>query len=79
MRKAIKELPGVKLYNIDDLTSIAERNKQERQEKVQEAFKIVDEELDVLERAVKEDSVREIVSEFLSQIEENRQRELAKP
>jgi glutamyl-tRNA reductase len=68
----------VKLYNIDDLTLIAERNKQERQKSVQEAFKIVNEELVLLERAVKADSVREIVSDLLSQIEESRQRELAK-
>jgi glutamyl-tRNA reductase len=68
----------VKLYNIDDLALIAERNKKERQKSVQEAFRIVDEELTLLERAVKENSVREVVSDLLSQIEENRQRELAK-
>ncbi len=74
----IKELPHVKLFNIDDLTSIAERNKQERQKSVHEAFKIVDHEVCVLETAVRADSVREIVSELLSQIETSRQRELAK-
>jgi glutamyl-tRNA reductase len=68
----------VKLFNIDDLTSIAERNKQERQKSVNEAFKIVDHEVCVLETAVRADSVREIVSELLSQIETSRQRELAK-
>ena len=68
----------MKLYNIDDLTSIAEQNKQERQNNVQEAFKIVDQELIIIERAVKEISVSEIVSNLLSQIEKNRQRELAK-
>ena len=68
----------MKLYNIDDLTLITERNKQERQKSVQEAFKIVNEELTVLERAVKAYSVRDIVSDLLSQIEESRQRELAK-
>ena len=78
VEETIKELPQVKLYNIDDLTLIAERNKQERQKSVQEAFKIVNEELVLLERAVKADSVREIVSDLLSQIEESRQRELAK-
>ena len=75
---AIKELPSVKLYNIDDLTSIAERNKQERQKSVQAAFKIVDDELTMLERAVNADSVSEIVSELLSQVEERRRRELSK-
>ena len=65
------------LYNIDDLTSIAERNKQERQNRVWEASKIVDEELAVLERAVKADSVREIISQLLSQVEVSRQTNLA--
>jgi glutamyl-tRNA reductase len=78
VEEAIKEMPRVKLYNIDNLTSIAERNKQERQKSMQEAIKIVNDELMILERAVKADSVREIVSELLSQIEETRQRELDK-
>jgi len=74
----ITELQGVELFNIDDLTSIAEQNKQERQKSVKEAFQIVDEELIELERAVNTDSVREIVSELLSQVEERRKRELGK-
>jgi glutamyl-tRNA reductase len=74
----INELPGVKLYNIDDLTSIAERNKLERQKSIQKACDIIDEELELLERAVRACSVREIISNLLSQTEEIRQRELAK-
>ena len=52
--------------------------KQKRLKNAEQAFKIVEEELTLLERAVKEDSVREIVSVLLSHVEENRQRELAK-
>jgi glutamyl-tRNA reductase len=78
VEEAIKELPNVKLYNIDDLTSIAERNKQERQKSAQEALEMVNQELTTLERAVKADSVRDVVSELLSQIEDIRHRELAK-
>jgi glutamyl-tRNA reductase len=78
VEEGIKELPRVKLYNIDDLTLIAERNKQERQKSMQEACKIIIEELTVLERAVRAYSVREIISDLLSQTEEIRQRELAK-
>ena len=78
VEESINELHRVELYGIDDLTSIAEQNKLERQKSMQQANKIVDEELAVLERTVKGDSVREIVSELLSQIEKNRQRELAK-
>ena len=78
VEESIKELPHVKLYNIDDLTLIAERNKQERQNNVQKAYEIIDEELAAVERAVKEYSVSEIISDLLSQTEEIRQRELAK-
>ena len=78
VEESIKELLGVKLYNIDDLTLITERNKLERQKSMQEAHKIIDEELTALERAVKEYSVAEIISDLLSQAEEIRQKELAK-
>jgi glutamyl-tRNA reductase len=78
VEEAIKELPYVKLYNIDDLTSITEHNKAERQKSVTEAHKIVDAELKSLELAVKEDSVRETVSMLLSQVEGSRQKELSK-
>jgi len=74
----IKELPLVELYSIDDLTSIAEQNKLERQKSMQEAKKIIVQELATLERAVKGDSVREIVSNLLSQVEQNRRKELNK-
>jgi glutamyl-tRNA reductase len=75
---AVKDLSYVKLYNIDDLTLITEHNIQQRQRSVEEAHKIVNQELALLECAVKADSVRDIVSCLLSQVEENRQRELAK-
>jgi glutamyl-tRNA reductase len=74
----IKQLSHVKLFNIDDLTLITERNMQQRQKNMQEANRIIDEELLVLERAVKEISVAEIISDLLSQAEEIRKRELAK-
>lgn len=76
VEEAIKELPGVELYSIDDLTSIAEQNKLERNKSVEEASKIVDEELAILERAVKAGSVRDLISGVFSKIEEIRQREL---
>lgn len=78
VEEAIKELPYVKLYNIDDLTSIAEHNKAQRQKSVADAHKIVDEELKSLEQAVKGNSVRETVSTLLSQLEGSRKRELSK-
>jgi glutamyl-tRNA reductase len=78
VEETVGNLPQVKLYNIDDLTSIAERNKQERNKSVQEASAIINEELALLERALKADSVRTIISGLLSQTEETRQKELAK-
>lgn len=78
VEEAIKELPYVKLYNIDDLTSIAEHNKAERQKSMEDAQGIVDEELRALEQAVKANSISKTVSTLLSQVEGNRQRELSK-
>jgi glutamyl-tRNA reductase len=78
VEESIETLPKVKLYNLDDLTLIAERNKEERKKSVQEASAIVEEEAAWLERALKADSVREIISALLSQTEETRQKELAK-
>ncbi|MCW4017821.1 MAG: glutamyl-tRNA reductase [Candidatus Bathyarchaeota archaeon] len=75
---SVGELPNVSLYNIDDLTLITKQNKQERQKSAQEAAAIINEEIDVLERAIKADSVRIIISDLLSQTEETRQRELTK-
>ena len=54
VEEAIQELPQVNLYNIDDLTLIAERNKVERQKSMEGANKIVDEELAVLDRALRD-------------------------
>jgi len=75
---SIKDLPGVKLYSIDDLTSIAEQNKLERQKNVQQACKIIDLEVTLLERAVKADSTNGFVSRLLSQVEETRRKELCR-
>ncbi len=76
VEEAIKDLSGVELYSIDDLSLIAEQNKLERQKSVQKASEIVDEELITLERAMKAESIRVTVSNFLNQIEAIRQREL---
>jgi glutamyl-tRNA reductase len=78
VEETIKQIPHVKLYSIDDLTSIAEQNKQERQKSVQQASQIILQEAVQLERAVKADSVRQTVSELLSRVEKSRQKELGK-
>ena len=75
---SIQEIGNVELYNLDDLQSIADKNKEERQKSAEQALKIVEEELVLLERDVKSQSVRDIISVLLSQAEDIRQRELAK-
>ncbi len=78
VEQAIEELSNVRVYNIDDLQLIAERNMKERLKSVHEATKIIDEECNVVERALKAERVREIIADLLSQTEETRQRELVK-
>ena len=75
---SIQDIGNVELYNLDDLQSIADKNKEERQKSAEQASKIVEEELVLLERDVKSQSVRDIISVLLSQAEDVRQRELAK-
>jgi glutamyl-tRNA reductase len=75
---SVQETANVELYNLDDLQTIADRNKEERQKSAEQASKIVEEELTLLERDVKSQSVRDIISMLLSHAEDVRQRELAK-
>jgi glutamyl-tRNA reductase len=69
VEKAVQEVVGVKLYNIDDLTLIAEKNKLQRQKNIDKAIKILDEELFILDQDMKSLSVRLIISALLSQKE----------
>ena len=75
---SIQEIGNVELYNLDDLQVIAHKNKEERQKSAEQAEKIVKEELVLLERDVKSQSVRDIISFLLSRTEDARQRELSK-
>jgi glutamyl-tRNA reductase len=78
VEKATQEVGKVKLYDIDDLQLIAEKNKQKRQKSVEKASKLIDKELILLNRDIKILSVRDIVSLLFSRAEEIRQKELAK-
>jgi len=78
VEKATQEVEKVKLYDIDDLQFIAEKNKQKRQKSVEKASKIIDKELILLNRDIKIQSVRDIVSLLFSRAEEIRQKELTK-
>ncbi len=76
VEKAVSEVEGTKLYNIDDLQMIANKNKAQRELAIAKAEKILEQELLVLENDMKSLSVRLIISELLSQAEQVRQREL---
>jgi glutamyl-tRNA reductase len=78
VEKEIAELPNVKLYNIDDLHLIAEKNKMERAKSMKDASRIIEEETVSIELALKTEAVSKIISDLLSQTEETRRRELAK-
>jgi glutamyl-tRNA reductase len=78
VEKFVQDIAKVNLYNLDDLQSIADKNKEERQKSAEKAEKIVDEEIVLLERDVKAQSVRNVISFLLSKAEEARQRELIK-
>jgi glutamyl-tRNA reductase len=78
VEKTVAEVPYVKLYNIDDLQVIAEKNKLERQNCADKAELIISAELSLLKTEVKSQSVRLIVSDLLSYTEEVRQKALAK-
>ena len=77
VEKTVQEVTRTKLYNIDDLQLIAEKNKQEREKSIDQAVKILDKEVVILNQDMKSFSVRLIISSLLSQAEEIRQKELA--
>ena len=77
VEKTVQEVARTKLYNIDDLQLIAEKNKQEREKSIEKAVKILDEEVVILNQDMKSFSVRLIISSLLSQAEKVRQKELA--
>ena len=78
VEKEIAEIPNVNLYNIDDLHLIAEKNKMERAKSIEDASRIIEEEIVGIENAIKTEAVSNIISDLLSQTEETRQRELKK-
>ena len=77
VEKAVQEVKATKLYNIDDLQMIADKNKQQREKSIEKAVEILKEELITLNADMKSLSVRIIISSLLSQAEQVRQKELA--
>jgi len=78
VEKSIKEVSGVKLYDIDDFRAIVERNLEEKRKSMERALEIVEEELPLLCRELKELSVRELISRIVSHVEGVRKEELTR-
>jgi glutamyl-tRNA reductase len=78
VEKTVEEILKVKLYTIDDLQFIAEKNLAGRQKCVETACHMIDDELVVLNDDLKKLSLRLIISALLSNAEQIRQVELAK-
>jgi glutamyl-tRNA reductase len=77
IEKTVADVSGVKLYNIDDLQLITDKNKVQREAAIEKAQKILDSALLVLIDDIKCLSVRLIISTLLSKAEQIRQKELA--
>ena len=77
VEKTVTVITQTKLYNLDDLHIITNKNKAQRKTKIEKAQKILSKELPILEKDMKSLSVRPIISELLSKAEQTRQRELA--
>ncbi len=69
---------GVKLYNIDDLRGIANKNKKMRKSKAKKAENIIAEELELLEKSLRHLKVEPIIANIRSQAENIRIRETEK-
>ena len=78
VEKTIEDIENVSLFNIDDLEFIAEKNKKEREKSARKASLIIEKELQVVDRALKTENVRLIISEVLSHAEKIRRKELMK-
>jgi glutamyl-tRNA reductase len=69
---------GVKLYNIDDLRGIADKNKKMRESEAKEAEKINAGELDLLEKSLRHQKVEPIIAHIRTQAEVIRLKETDK-
>lgn len=69
---------GVKLFNIDDLRSIADKNVKMRESEVLQVEQIVEEELKLLEKSLKHLEVEPIISCIRANAEEIRRKETIK-
>ena len=69
---------GVKLYNIDDLRGIADKNKKIRETEAKEAEKLIADELELLEKSLRHLEVEPVIAQIRAQAETIRMRETQK-
>lgn len=74
----VVEVPDVELLNIDDLRTIAERNKKLREKEAVKAEAIIEEEMALLERQLYHVDVGDVIKAVFANAEDVRQRELEK-
>ncbi|MGC9517218.1 MAG: glutamyl-tRNA reductase [Methanomicrobiales archaeon] len=69
---------GVKLFNIDDLRGIADKNKKMREFEAKEAEKIIEEELKLLFKSLKHIEIEPLISDIRNEVEKIRINETKK-
>jgi glutamyl-tRNA reductase len=75
IEETASELPDVKLYNIDGLKEISDRNLQKRMQEVGRVEKIIEEEYELLQLQYKRQRADKIIAALYSQIQDLRIRE----
>ncbi|MDI9623679.1 MAG: glutamyl-tRNA reductase [Methanothermobacter sp.] len=77
IEEKVKEL-GIKLFNIDDLRGIAEKNRRKREKEAQKAEQIIEKELELLVNSLKYKKIEPLISKIRKKMEEIRVRETKK-
>lgn len=77
VEESVKKL-GVKLFNIDDLRGIADKNRKMRESEVNDAEKIIEEEMILLKKSLKRLEVESLISSIIRNAEKIRSHETEK-
>ncbi len=75
VESSVGEIPGVELYNIDDLKSISRENLERRKEEAKKAELIIEEELALLKKQYKRQKAERLISSLYSMVESIRKKE----
>jgi len=77
IEEKVREL-GIRLFNIDDLRGIAEKNRRKREKEARRAEQIIEKELELLVNSLKYKEVEPLISQIRENMEEIRVRETEK-